>query len=160
MAARRLTGTTVCLRRARRRDRGKLESLLGRRFDARERRGLRRLLADLRCDVYVAEDSTGALVGCLSLVYTRSLARGGYSAMLEGLRVQGADPAGVRDALLTYAEERARRRGCRRIAAWIGDHEVHVALRARGYVEEQGLVANLAETCGDVGDRLRPGEDG
>lgn len=136
------------MRRGRRRDLAQLQALLGSPSGAspadRLERFLRRILADLGTDVYVAEDAEGRIVGVVSVAYRRSLMRGGLSAILDGVRAAAA-PA-VLEGLVAFAEERARRRGCRRLTAWVDgeDAELRTALRARGYRTEELLVTDLA----------------
>ena len=106
---------------------------------------MRRILADLGTDVYVAEDGEGEIVGLVSVVYARSLVRGGISAMLDGARAR-CDPARpLLEELVAFAEERARKRGCRRLAAWIdpADGELRATLIARGYRPGELLVTEL-----------------
>src|SRR5215475_4827661 len=110
-----LPGTGIRLRRGRRRDLAQVQSLLGLAGGGRLARFFRRVVSDLGTDLYVAEDGDGAIVGLVSVVYARSLVRGGVSATLDGAR---AAPA-LLDRLVAFAEERARRRGCRRLAAWV-----------------------------------------
>jgi len=144
MAGRRLPGTALRVRRGRRRDLAALQAVIGTPPGARLERFLRRMLADLGMDVYVAEDADGRIVGVVSVAYRRSLMRGGLSAILDGVR---ADPTpAVLEGLVAFAEERARRRGCRRLAAWVDaeDAELRAALTARGYRAEQLLVTDLA----------------
>src|SRR5438876_756691 len=111
--------------------------------DARRGRVFRRILADLGTDLYVAEDERGEIVGLVSVLYARSLARGGRSALLDGARARR--PALLAE-LVAFAEERARKRGCRRLAAWVdaGDAELRAALLARGYHAGELLVTELA----------------
>jgi hypothetical protein len=100
------------------------------------------MLADLGMDVYVAEDATGAIVGVVAVAYYRSLMQGGQSAVLDGARAASAP---VLEALLAFAEERARRRGCQRLAAPVdADAALRAALTARGYRAGELLVADLA----------------
>src|SRR5438067_2161073 len=105
----------VRVRRGRRRDLPQVQSLLGIGGGDRLARYFRRIVADLGTDFYVAEDREGAIVGLVSVVYARSLARGGLSATLDGARATPAVHAAVLDGLLAFAEERARRRGCVRL---------------------------------------------
>ncbi|HEY3188429.1 MAG TPA: hypothetical protein VGJ70_13205 [Solirubrobacteraceae bacterium] len=110
---------------------------------ARLERFLRRMLADLGMDVYVAEDADGRVVGVVSVAYRRSLMRGGLSAILDGVRTASA-PAAL-DGLVAFAEERARRRGCHRLVACVdADAELRAALSARGYRAETLFVTDLA----------------
>lgn len=145
MAARLLPGTALRVRRGRRRDLAALQALLGGEPGARLARLLRRILADLRGEVYVAEDAAGEIVGVISVVYVRSLVRGGLAAVLDGARVRPAPAPDLLAGLVAFAEERARRRGCRRLAAWVdaGDAELRSALLARGYRTGELLVAEL-----------------
>ena len=144
MPARLLPGTGVRVRRGRRRDLPQLRVVLGAPATDRLERFYRRILADLGMDVYVAEDPEGAIVGVVSLAYRRSLVRGGVSAFLDGVRTREA-PA-VLEGLVAFAEERARRRGCCRLAAWVetGDGELRAALIARGYRAGELLTTDLA----------------
>jgi hypothetical protein len=69
--------------------------------------------------------------------------RGGLSAILDGVRTTSA-PA-VLEALVAFAEQRARRRGCQRMAACVdADAELRAALTARGYRTETLFVTDLA----------------
>jgi hypothetical protein len=134
------------VRRGRRRDLPQVQAVLGQRAADRMERLWRRLLADLGSDVYVAEDPAGEIVGVLSVVYARSLVRGGMSATLDGVRARREPADGLLDGLVAFAEERARRRGCRRLAAWVDseDRALRAALLARGYQSGELLVAELA----------------
>jgi len=150
------------VRRARRQDRAALEPLVGRTLTPRERRGLRRLLADLRAEVYVAAGPDETLLGVVSITYHRSLVRGGGTALVEALRVDG-DASQVREHLLHVAERRARERDCRRVAVWAdADDALRTGLIARGYRGSELLVGALDVTdpCGVVTDRLRERQDG
>src|SRR6185503_2706837 len=102
------------VRRGRRRDLEQLRAVLGTPPGDRLERFLRRILADLGMDVYVAEQPDGRIVGVVAVAYRRSLMRGGLCAILDGVRAESASAA-VLDGLLAFAEQRARRRGCRRL---------------------------------------------
>jgi hypothetical protein len=143
--ARVLPGTAVRVRRGRRCDLAAVRSLLGAGAGAGLERVFRRIVADLGGDVYVAEDGTGAIVGLVSVVYARSLARGGLSAMLDGARARPEPGPAVLAGLVAFAEERARKRGCRRLAAWVDpdDRDLRAALVARGYRAGELLVTEL-----------------
>jgi hypothetical protein len=136
----------IAVRRGRRRDLVQLRSLLGTDHTERLARLLRRILADLGSDVYVAEDATGEIVGLVAVVYARSLVRGGLSAMLDGARARREPARPLLERLVAFAEERARKRGCRRLTAWIdpADVELRAALLARGYRAGEVLVTELA----------------
>ena len=142
--ARLLPGTAVRVRRGRRRDFEAVRALLAAPAGERLARVFRRILADLGTDVYVAEDEGGEIVGMVSVLYARSLARGGLAALLEGARARGPALLG---GLVAFAEERARKRGCRRLAAWVDadDVDLRSALLARGYQTGELLVTELAE---------------
>ncbi|HZP42374.1 MAG TPA: hypothetical protein VFD84_12830 [Candidatus Binatia bacterium] len=145
MAARRLLESGVRIRRGRRRDLPAVERVLGRAPATGFGRVYRRVLRDLGTDVYVAEDAGGAIVGLVAVVYARSLVRGGASALLDGARA-AARP--VLDGLVAFAEERARRRGCRRLEAFVGDDaELRAALVGRGWRTGELLATDLAETA-------------
>jgi len=137
-----IPGTALRLRRGRRHDLPRLDAALGVSVDARS---ARRLVAHLGADVYVAEDRDGEIVGLVSIVYARSLMRGGFSAVLDGLRTRERPAGALLEGLVAFAEERARRRGCRRLAAWVGsgDEELRAALLARGYAAGELLVTEL-----------------
>src|SRR5262249_53854159 len=140
-----LPGPGVRVRRGRRRDLAQLESLLGTSSGERLARLFRRILNDLGTDVYVAEDGAGEIVGLVSVVYARTLVRGGVSAMLDGARAR-REPVGPLPAeLVAFAEERARKRGCRRLTAWVdpSDEALRATLLARGYQSGDLLVTEL-----------------
>jgi len=147
--ARLLPGTAVRVRRGRRRDLASVQSLLGGTAGAGLERLFRRIIADLGTDVYVAEDGEGAIVGLVSVVYARSLARGGLSAMLDGACARPDPAPAVLEGLVAFAEERARKRGCRRLAAWVdpADRDLRAALVARGYRSGELLVTDLAASA-------------
>ena len=143
--ARLLPGTGVRVRRGRRRDLAQLQSLLGAASEERLARFFRRILKDLGNDVYVAEDGTGEIVGLVSVVYARTLVRGGVSAMLDGARARRKPAEPLLGELVAFAEERARKRGCRRLTAWVdpADDALRATLLARGYRSGELLVAEL-----------------
>ncbi|HLK10870.1 MAG TPA: hypothetical protein VKW76_05780 [Candidatus Binatia bacterium] len=144
MATRVLPGTDLRVRRGGRRDAPRVRALLG--PGALAERECRRLLASLATDVYVAEDAGGRVVGLVALAYARSLVRGGWAAVLDGVRTAG-EAGGVLDGLVAFAEERARRRGCRRLTAWVApeDGALRAALLARGYRPGELLATELGE---------------
>jgi GNAT superfamily N-acetyltransferase len=144
--ARPLSGTALRVRRGRRRDLPGVQALLAVPAGDRLERFFRRIVADLGTDVYVAEDAGGEIAGILCIVYARSLVRGGLSATLDGARVRDASDRAALDRLVAFAEERARRRGCRRIAAWVdaGDAALRDTLMARGWQAGTLLVTELA----------------
>src|SRR5262245_52613146 len=145
MPAEALAGTNVRVRRGRRGDLPRVLALLGLAPEPRRARLYRRVVADLGTDLYVAEDAGGAVVGLVSIVYSRSLFQGGLSARLDGARAVASPAAPVLDGLIAFAERRARRRGCRRLEAPLDGHdpELSAALRARGYRAGEALVADL-----------------
>lgn len=146
MPAARLSGLGVRLRRARRTDLDAVRALLGRPVRAGERRFDRRYVTDLGHDVFVAQDGTDEVVGVVGVVYVRSLARGRWRAVLDVLRARDR-PVG--DALLVFAEGRARARGCSTLEAWPeGDADPLVAyVAARGWrTGGPGWVTTLAES--------------
>ena len=148
MAARVLPGTTLRVRRSRRQDLPHLQAVLRLPAGVPERRGFRRLLADLGRDVYVAEDPDGAIVGVVSLVYARSLVRGGgLSATLDGACTATEQPGALLPALIAFAEERARRRGCRHLVAPLDpeDGTLRALLVARGYCSGELLTTELTQ---------------
>ena len=149
MAAQSIPGTDVHVRRGRRQDLTRVSAMLGAAAATSPPERLahffRRVLADLGSDVYVAEDARGEIVGLVAVTYARSLMHGGHSALLDGVRTC-REPAGpLLEGLLLFAEERARRRGCRRLTAWVepGDVTLRAALLARGYRAEELLVSEL-----------------
>ena len=148
MAGRLLPGTAVRVRRGRRQDLLQVRALLDPGAGDGLERLYRRILADLGMDVYVAEDPAGEIVGVVSVAYRRSLMRGGRSAILDGARVGHAP--GVLEGLVAFAEERARRRGCRRLGAWVGteDAALRATLVARGYRLGDLCVTDLSTGAG------------
>jgi len=142
--ARLLPASGLRVRRARRRDLAQLAAVLGPGAEGLER-VLRRLLADLGRDVYVAEDRSGEIVGLVSVVYARSLVRGGLGALLDGARARRSPAPTLLDELVAFGEERARRRGCVRIAAWVDaeDGELRAVLERRGWRAGTLWVAEL-----------------
>jgi len=145
MALRRLPGTDLRVRRGRRQDLAQVQALLGGDTARPASRFFRRLVADLGGDVYVAEDAGGEIVGLVALTYARSLTRGGRSALLDGVRARRDAARPVIEGLVQFAEDRARRRGCHRLAAWLEpeDGELRAALQARGYHAGDLLVTQL-----------------
>lgn len=135
MAGRLLPGVGARVRRGRRHDLPEVEAILGTPPGASDARRYRRHLADLGADVYVAEDAAGTIVALVSVAYARSLVRGGVSALLDGVRARPGTAAPLIEGLIAFAEERARRRGCRRLAAWVEpeDATLRAAFLARGY---------------------------
>jgi L-amino acid N-acyltransferase YncA len=136
----------VRVRRGRRSDVARARALLPGPVDARRERFDRRTFASLAGDVYVAEDAHGAIVGIVSVAYLRSLGQGRLAAVLDAARAI-ADSAPLLDRLIAVAETRARRRGCRRLAAWIDPADVALrsALESRGYRAGALLVTELGE---------------
>ncbi|HJQ84036.1 MAG TPA: hypothetical protein VKA21_08175 [Candidatus Binatia bacterium] len=136
----------VRVRRGRRRDLAAVQALLGvAAASDRLERWFRRIVADLGTDIYVAEDAAGTVIGLVSVVYARSLVQGGLSATLDGARAR-REPAGpLLDGLVAFAEERARKRGCRRLVACVpsDDGALRAALVARGYRAGELLVTDL-----------------
>ena len=106
----------------------------------------RRTLTSLAGDVYVAEDAAGEIVGIVSVAYLRSMTEGRFAAVLDAARAT-ADSPPLLDRLIAFAETRARRRGCRRLAAVLGPHDraLRAALESRGYGTGDVLVAELGE---------------
>jgi hypothetical protein len=134
----------VRVRRGRRSDLPGVRSLLPVADPAARERFDRRTLASLAGDVYVAEDAAGGIVGVVSVAYLRSMSEGRYRAVLDAAR---ADSPPLLDRLIAFAETRARRRGCRRLAAVLGpeDGVLRAALESRGYGRGDVLVADLGE---------------
>ncbi|MFN8545185.1 MAG: hypothetical protein U0807_13400 [Candidatus Binatia bacterium] len=137
------------MRRGSRRDAPQVEALLGRAPGGASERRCRRLLGGLGADVYLAESSRGDLIGLVSLAYARSLVRDGLAAVLDGVHARQEPAAPLLDGLIAFAEERARRRGCRHVLAWVepGDTALVAALRARAYRGREILVTELNEVA-------------
>jgi L-amino acid N-acyltransferase YncA len=136
----------VRVRRGRRSDVVRARALLPATEGARRERFDRRTFASLGGDVYVAEDADGAIVGIVSVAYLRSLGQGRLAAVLDAARAR-ADSGPLLDRLIAVAETRARRRGCRRLAAWIdpADVALRAALESRGYRSGALFVTELGE---------------
>jgi N-acetylglutamate synthase-like GNAT family acetyltransferase len=145
MTARLLPGTEVRVRRGRRSDVPALKAVLGDAAGDRLERRYRRMLADLGNDIYVAEDAAGAIVGVVALNYARSLCGGGPSAMLDGARACREPARPLLEGLIAFAEDRARRHGCRSLVACLehADGELRAALLARGYRTGESFVREL-----------------
>jgi hypothetical protein len=146
MAARRVLEGGLRVRRGRRHDLERLRGLVPGRGEPRVERFDRRTLADLAQDVYVAEAPGGEIVGVVAVAYVRSLAGGRFAAVLDTARTAAGPGAPLLDALLDVAEERARRRGCRQVRAWLGpgDGALRATLAARGWRVEESLTGTLA----------------
>lgn len=138
----------VRLRRGRRSDLPRVRALLPAPPGGRRERFDRRTFASLAGDVYIAEDARGAIVGVVSVAYLRSVTAGRPAAVLDAARALG-DSGPVLDTLIAFAETRARRRGCTRLAVWIdpGDAALHAALAVRGYRVDTLLVAELGDVA-------------
>jgi hypothetical protein len=96
--------------------------------------------------VYVVEAPGGALVGVVAIAYVRSLRAGRFAAVLDTARAAPGAGRPLLDALLDLAEERARRRGCRQVRAWLGhdDETLRAALMSRGWQVEDSFERALA----------------
>jgi N-acetylglutamate synthase-like GNAT family acetyltransferase len=145
MAARRVLEGGFRVRRSRRHDFERLRGLIGGRAEPRAERFDRRTLADLGQDVYVAEAPGGEIVGVVAVAYVRSLAGGRFAAVLDTARIASGPGGRLLDALLDVAEERARRRGCRQVRAWLGpdDGALRAALALRGWRVDESLTGAL-----------------
>jgi len=143
MAARLLPGTTTRVRRGRRHDFAGVQAVLGCAAGNRAERLYKRMTRDLGTDLYVAEEAGGAIVAVIALAYARSLLGGGLAAALEVAR-RSTEPR-LGEGLVAFAEDRARRRGCRELAARIDgvDPELRAVLLARGFRPADALVAAL-----------------
>ncbi|MGH7895666.1 MAG: hypothetical protein ACREQL_13425 [Candidatus Binatia bacterium] len=146
MPASAIASEHIRLRRGRRSDLDRVRALLPSPGAPRRERFDRRTLATLVGDVYVAEDAGGEIVGVVSIGYLRSLAAGRFEAVLDAARA-GADGP-MLQRLIEFAEARARRRGCRRLAAWPDrlDAELRAVLASRGYHGSEMLVMDLGES--------------
>ena len=141
-----LPGTGLRVRRSRRRDLTQLAALLGADTDGGRARSFRRIVADLGNDVYVAERPGGEIVGMVSVVYARSLVHGGLSAILDGARARHEPARELLEPLVAFAEERARKRGCRRLTAQVEreEAELRATLLERGYGTGELMVTELS----------------
>jgi len=141
----RLPGTDVRLRRSRRRDLDGVHALLAAGDGLRRARFDRRTLSDLAQDVYVAEAPGGEVVGVVAVAYLRSLHGGRFAAVLDTARTHAGPREPLLDRLIAFAEERARRRGCRQVRAWLDpdDGVLRAALLSRGWQLGDALEAAL-----------------
>jgi len=81
----------------------------------------RRLVSDLGYDLYVAEQN-GEVCGVVMVGYRRLLIQGGLCAMLDGvITVESGGEIGQR--LITFAKERARKKGCRLVQALVSEQQ-------------------------------------
>jgi hypothetical protein len=146
MAARRVLEGGLRVRRGRRHDLERLHGLIAGCGEPRVERFDRRTLADLSHDVYVAEAPGGEIVGVVAVAYVRSLAGGRFAAVLDTARIAPGPGGALLDALLDVAEERALRRGCRQVRAWLGpdDGQLRAALASRGWSVDESLTGALA----------------
>src|SRR5262249_37931875 len=144
MAGRLLDGG-LRVRRGRRSDLGRVRALLPRHAEPRAERFDRRTLADPSQDVYVVESPGGDIVGVGGVADVRSLAGGRFVAVLDTARAAPAPDGRPLDALLDVVEERARRRGCRQVRAWLGpdDRVLRSALASRGWQVEESFAGTL-----------------
>ena len=145
MPVRQLPGTDVRLRRGRRDDLDGVQALLPDGIEARRSRFDRRTLSGLGQDVYVAERPGGELVGVVAVAYLRSLRSGRFPAVLDTARIHATPGGPLLDHLIAFAEERARRRGCRQVRAWVDpdDDTLRAALLSRGWQVAGTLEAAL-----------------
>lgn len=146
MAGRRLPGIDVRVRRGQRADRLTVHALLGEAGLPLEPKVMRRIVDDVGNDFYLAEDAFGQPVGLVAISYARLLSRGGSVAFLDTVVTRGG-PDGLVPALIAFAEDRARKRGCRQLMA-LGAADVpavRAVLVARGYGSREGMVRCLQE---------------
>ena len=134
------------VRRGQREDIRAIERVLGSGHMPLEARLMRRLVEDVTSDLFVAFDAMGDVIGVLAIGYRRSLAYGGQVATVDTLALSGV-VEGLRSALLTFAETRARGRGCRAIVVSVGVARAADGgeLLARGYEVKEGGVRWLGE---------------
>ena len=131
----------VRIRRGQREDIQAIEHMLGGKDAPLEPRLMRRLVEDVTNDLFVVMDPVGDLIAVLAMGYRRSLAQRGQVACVDTLVVVG-QVDGLPAAMLTFAETRARARGCRAIVLAAGVVGVIPSgmLVARGYGSEEGMV--------------------
>jgi hypothetical protein len=142
-----LAARQVRLRRADRRDLAAVQALVaGGAAGDRRTRFDRRLFADLGGDVYVAETTEPRVVGVVAVSYVRSLAGGRFMAVLDTLCAEAGQDA-LLGAMADFAEQRARRRGCRQVLArpGVGETAAGAVLRARGWGPGATLTRALAD---------------
>jgi GNAT superfamily N-acetyltransferase len=124
-----------------------VSALLGIEATGPVERRFARLARDLGGDLYVAEDEEGDVLGVVAVRYTQSLAWSGPVAILDRARARPGNETPVLAALVAFAEDRARRRGCRRLVAWLdeGDGALRATLLARGYGDGVLLARDLGD---------------
>lgn len=108
---------TVKIRRGKRTDFPALMALLAPRaavaVDGVQIRHWRRLASDPSHDFYVAEQE-GAIRGIILVCYIRELRHPGWQAILDIVAPPFTE-CGIGQALLDFAKERARKRGCQQL---------------------------------------------
>jgi hypothetical protein len=134
----------VRVRRGHREDLPALRHLLGAAAAGLGPRVLRRVVDDVTYDLFVATDAVGGLVGVLAIGYTRTLAHGFQTAVVDTLMARDEAPDLVA-ALLTFGETRARQRGCREflVRGSAVRSATAAVLVAAGYRSEDGMVRCL-----------------
>ncbi|WP_446809291.1 GNAT family N-acetyltransferase [Methylomonas sp. 2BW1-5-20] len=109
---------------------------------AAQNRGLSRIIADPAVGHILVARQDNRVLGMVSLLYTVSTALGERAAWLEDMVVAGdARGLGVGSALLAYALEFARGKGCRRITLLTdGDNLQAQRFYGRQGFEKSGMV--------------------
>ena len=135
------------VRRGHREDLPILQTLLGAGSPPLTVQAMRRLVDDVRSDLFVAVDAVGGLIGLVGLGYLRLIGRGGQVAVLDTIATRGG-PDGLLAALLEFAERRAQQRGCRQllVLAAAVQPDVRRVLVARGYGSADGMMRCFDET--------------
>ncbi len=81
----------------------------------------RHLVSDLGYDLYVAEQD-GEVCGVVMVGYRHLLVQGGLCAVLDGV-ITAESGGEIRQRLLAFAQERARKKGCRMFQAQVSGQQ-------------------------------------
>jgi len=101
-------------------------------------RRFRRIVSDLGADLYLGVEEE-ALAGLVHVTYSRRLAAGQRAQLDQLLVAPGCRRRGIGSALLSFARQRAAKRGCDELSCVLGskDGEAAAFLQAVGFGAEK-----------------------